>query len=225
MTTVAGPGAGLYVVRMGTIPSAPAVSRRPADLVRGGLSAAVLGVTAAVVQREGTPAWERAAFRAAHQVPRYVDFIVWAPMQAGSAWGPPAAAWYVWRRHRSWRPTAGALVAGWGAWWAAKGVKALVRRGRPAAEMPEDVRDSAVREGLGFVSGHSAVAVACAGVLWAAEPPSARLAWYGLAGVVAGSRVVVGAHLPLDVVGGAALGQLLASSWQLAVGGEERARP
>jgi membrane-associated phospholipid phosphatase len=35
--------------------------------------------------------------------------------------------------------------------------------------------------------------------------------------------VVVGAHLPLDVVGGAALGLTLAYGWQAAVGDNRRA--
>ncbi len=36
--------------------------------------------------------------------------------------------------------------------------------------------------------------------------------------VVALARVHIGAHLPLDVVGGAALGVVLGAAWHLAVG-------
>ena len=117
----------------------------------------------------------------------------------------------------------GALVAGWGGWWLAKVVKAQVERGRPEAELPDEVvRSSAVTEGLGFVSGHSTVAFACAAILSPYLPRRWRAAVYGLAATVGLSRVVVGAHLPLDVVGGAALGLGLAYTWHLLVGVDER---
>jgi undecaprenyl-diphosphatase len=45
-----------------------------------------------------------------------------------------------------------------------------------------------------------------------------KIAVYGLATLVAVSRIYVGAHLPLDVVGGALLGTLLGWLWYLAVG-------
>ena len=41
---------------------------------------------------------------------------------------------------------------------------------------------------------------------------------YGLAGAVAFARVHLGAHFPLDVVAGAALGYGLGWLWNLAVG-------
>jgi glycosyltransferase 2 family protein len=44
------------------------------------------------------------------------------------------------------------------------------------------------------------------------------VAVYGLAGVVGVARIHVGAHLPLDVLGGAALGSLMGWTWNLAVG-------
>ena len=50
------------------------------------------------------------------------------------------------------------------------------------------------------------------------QSPPWRAASVGLAATVAFARVHVGAHLPLDVVGGAALGVLLGSAWNSAVG-------
>lgn len=168
---------------------------------------------------QGVDAWEVEVFRRLHVVPSFVDYVVWLPMQLGSAWAPPATAALGWWLSRSWRPTVGALVAGWGGWWLAKGVKSVIERGRPEAELGEGVvRSTAVTEGLGFVSGHATVAFACAAVLVPYLPRPWRAVAWGLATAVALSRVVVGAHLPLDVVGGAALGLLLASLWNLAVG-------
>jgi glycosyltransferase 2 family protein len=185
--------------------------------------AALLGTS--VLAQRGVAPWEPAVFNAMHDVPRAFDHALWLPMQLGSAWAPPLAAAVGWRASRSWRPTAGALVAGWGGWWLAKGVKAVVDRGRPEAELAADVvRSSAVTEGLGFVSGHTTVAFACAAVLAPYLSRPWRIVAWTLATVVALSRVVVGAHLPLDVVGGAALGLLLAALWHLAVGAPRMSR-
>jgi glycosyltransferase 2 family protein len=185
-------------------------------------SAGILAGASAIAAR-GVPSWEAEIFHALHEVPRTVDYILWLPMQLGSAWAPPIVALIGWQVSRSWRPTAGALVAGWGGWWLAKAMKAGIERGRPAAELGDRAgRSTAVTEGLGFVSGHATVAFACAAVI----SPYLSRGWMGvawaLATTVALSRVVVGAHLPLDVVGGAALGVLLASLWHLAVGAPRR---
>lgn len=198
----------------------PRVVRRPRDAIKAVTSAAVLGATAYVAIR-GTPVWEQRSFDALHNVPPALDYVLWLPMQAGSAWAPPVAAFIGWRVSRSWRPTVGTLVTGWGGWWLAKMVKAQVERGRPSAELPDAmVRDTALTEGLGFVSGHSTVAFACAATLSPYLPGRWRVAGYGLAAMVGLSRIVVGAHLPLDVIGGAALGLALAYTWNAAVGVE-----
>ncbi len=60
-----------------------------------------------------------------------------------------------------------------------------------------------------FPSGHStnvfAAAVALSFIF-----PRARVVWFVLAGLIAASRVLVGAHFPSDVVGGATLGASVA---------------
>ncbi|HYN18742.1 MAG TPA: phosphatase PAP2 family protein, partial [Actinomycetes bacterium] len=85
-------------------------------------------------------------------------------------------------------------------------VKEFVQRGRPQTLL-EDVNIlGEPARGLGYVSGHSAVAVALATV---ASPylgrRARRVAWV-LAGCVCLARMYVGSHLPFDVIGGAALG-------------------
>ena len=107
------------------------------------------------------------------------------------------------------------------AWWSAKGIKAMVTRARPGALLSRvNLREHA--GGLGYVSGHTAVAFALATVVAPSVPARWRPVAYGLASVVALARVYAGAHLPLDVVGGAGLGILTGtlSRWAFGLGGE-----
>jgi membrane-associated phospholipid phosphatase len=60
-----------------------------------------------------------------------------------------------------------------------------------------------------FPSGHAATSFACATVLSVLVPRAAP-AFFVLAAAIAYSRLYVGVHWPLDVVGGAALGVLIA---------------
>jgi len=92
------------------------------------------------------------------------------------------------------------------AWAAAKGVKGLVERGRPRGLLGGvEVRESGI-QGAGYVSGHTAVAFALATVVAPLVPRGWRWAPFALATVVGLSRIYFGAHLPLDVIGGAGLG-------------------
>lgn len=201
-----------------TGPATKRGTRRLRQLPKIAVSTLALAASASVAHN-GVPDWEATLFEWLHDVPRAVDHVLWLPMQAGSAWAPPVVALIAWRLTRSWRPTLGELVTGWGGWWMAKLVKNEIERGRPSAELPEQmVRSSAITEGLGFVSGHATVAFACAATLSPYLSSRWRVFGYGLATTVGVSRVVVGAHLPMDLVGGAALGLTLAYVWHLAVG-------
>jgi undecaprenyl-diphosphatase len=75
-----------------------------------------------------------------------------------------------------------------------------------------------------FPSGHSASAFACATVIAWASPRLAVPAFV-LAGLVAWSRVYVGVHWPLDVLGGAALGVLVATALLKLAVSRPRLRP
>ena len=113
----------------------------------------------------------------------------------------------------------GAIVAGITAWWLAQVVKAAVDRGRPYSFITDVVqRPRAPDDGLGFLSGHATMAFALAAVLSPYLTRRLRVVAYGLAGAVAFARVHLGAHFPLDVVAGAALGYGLGWLWNLAVG-------
>ena len=100
------------------------------------------------------------------------------------------------------------LASGCLAYALAKLGKPIVDAGRPLAVLPnaDVIVRGAVAQGLGYPSGHSAVSAALA---FAALPYlNGRYRWFILLIplVVGFARIYVGAHLPLDVLGGWAIG-------------------
>jgi undecaprenyl-diphosphatase len=85
-------------------------------------------------------------------------------------------------------------------------VKPLVHRTRPFDEMSGTVIGGRPHD-PSFPSGHSANAFGAAFTLSRVAPGGAAV-WWALAAIVAFSRVYLGVHYPIDVVGGAATGVL-----------------
>lgn len=97
-------------------------------------------------------------------------------------------------------------------------IKPIVARPRPFVSAPAVVRlVGAPPSGASFPSGHAAAAVVGAFLLEACWP-AGRIAFWVLAVLIMYSRIYVGAHYPLDVIGGALLGWLVA--W-VAIGGRD----
>jgi len=205
------------------------VDERTAASRRRGAIGVLLGtaglLVSGAVARRGLPAAERDVFRAANDVPIEAYPVIWAPMQYGTFGTAPALAVVAALRGRR-RLAISLVAAGTLAWVGAKAVKRVVRRERPARIIP-DVRIRGEDEGdRGFPSGHAAVSAALSTVAMPALSPAGRAGVAGLAASVAYARVYVGVHLPLDVVGGAALGVAVGSAVRLVIGDASRgARP
>lgn len=195
----------------------PAVVRVRRDVLWLVTGAVLLLLSALPVEEHSLSGVERSAFRAVNGIPGVPFAPVWLLMQAGNVAAVPVAAGAA-AAARRFRLGLGLLVAGALAYAAAKVVKQFVTRGRPST-LVEDVEfHGAVAHGLGFVSGHAAVAVALAAVAFPYLGRRGRWSVGGLAVFVCVARMYVGAHLPLDVVGGAALGLLVAAVVRLGFG-------
>lgn len=110
--------------------------------------------------------------------------------------------------YRRWGVFALTVIAVALADWSATGLKALIDRPRPPLRYAEPKTLVAVPRDASFPSGHAATSFAAATILSFAFPRFAPLL-YVLAAAVAFSRVYVGVHYPLDVIGGALLGALV----------------
>ena len=86
-------------------------------------------------------------------------------------------------------------------------LKPLIGRERPFVSTP-DIRVIGGRPAdASFPSGHAANAFAGSSAL-SRIVPGARIVWWAMALTIAYSRVYLGVHYPLDVIGGAAMGWL-----------------
>jgi membrane-associated phospholipid phosphatase len=178
---------------------------------RVGLTWGPFLLTVVATRSRGVSTLEYEGTRRLNRLPDEWNGPLWTIMQAGSFGAPlvaAAAAMASRRPELAYRLARSGLTA----YFLAKGVKRLVRRGRPAGLVTGLRVRGRPASGNGFVSGHAAVSMALAGetyhCLGAAAWPLPVL----VAPLIGTARVYVGAHLPLDVLGGAALGWAVSRS-------------
>jgi membrane-associated phospholipid phosphatase len=191
---------------------------------------AVLFGASALVLADGATGWDQRLFRALNEVPPAVATVLTPLSQLFRPAGIVAvvllAIGYVVARSRSVLPVAaGALAAGLG-WALAHVAKAVADRPRPYNAVAGAVLRQQPAHGTSFPSSHTAITLA---VVIALLPFLARplaMAGIGYAIGVGWSRIYLGVHYPLDVLGGAGLGAVAGGLTLLALGALlHRARP
>ena len=169
------------------------------------LGLAGLAMLGRVIRDDRIGPIETLVFRTVNDLPDRLYPPGWLVMQAGNAWAGPVAGAIAWRAGR--RQLAARLVlSGLSTWALAKVVKRIYHRPRPHGLLADVRFRGPEPSGLGYVSGHAGIAVAIGTALLPEFGTAGRVVTATVAPTVGLCRIYVGAHLPLDVLGGAVLG-------------------
>ncbi|MGN6173870.1 MAG: phosphatase PAP2 family protein [Streptosporangiaceae bacterium] len=196
--------------RAGAAGGPGAGSRIRRDLIVLAASLVVFAGCAVIAASGRVGPAERAVFHAINALPGWLYRPMLAAQYLGVLAMPlvVAAGALVWRR---WRLAAALVLVVPCKLVLEQVAKALVQRQRPGTTVPDALLRGVPHQGLSFTSGHAIITFAIAGLLVLVLPRR----WGVLAVVLAAcnglARVYLGAHNPLDVVGGAAIGLAIAA--------------
>jgi len=167
-------------------------------------SPVVFGFLARRAARGNVSAGEERLFRLVNKSRPQLRRPAWLVMQAGSLAAVPVASVLAVRKNRT--AALALAIDGTAVWAVCKLIKRFIKRGRPADCLDGVMIVGKAQRGRGFPSGHAAVATTLT-VIGARLLPrrASQLTWV-VPVLVGAGRQLVGAHLPLDVAGGAALG-------------------
>jgi len=181
-----------------------------------GLGAVVLAGSFHGARRPSIPEPEQRVFRAVNGLPDRLYWPLWLPMQLGNLVVGTLAGIAVAGYYGSWTMAAASVLAAGSKLVAERVVRHWTRpllavRQRPGTSEPGAVlrgRD-VPRAGPSFPSGHVILAIAIACIVSVEIPSEWTWLPFLLALVVGFGRVYVGAHNPLDVTAGLALGLMI----------------
>jgi undecaprenyl-diphosphatase len=195
------------------------VWRRPLGAPAIVIGLAVVAIGMLVVRNGAVPRWERSAFHAVNDLPSFLYRPLWPFQQLGAlAVGPVVAL--VAALFRRFRLAIAVLLATAAKLALERVVKVMASRQRPGTSIGSDVhlRGDVSAVGESFVSGHAVLIAAIAGLVTLYLPGRWKVAPWIVVVLVMVTRVYVGAHNPLDVVCGAALGLAIAGALNVVMG-------
>ena len=190
------------------------MSRIRRDLIVLAASLAVFAVCAVAAANGRVGPAERAVFHAVNGLPEWL----YRPMLLAQYLGVLAMPLVVAAgalAFRRWRLAAALVLVVPLKLGLERLVKLLVQRERPGTTVGDAVLRGVHPGGLSFVSGHAIITFAIAGLLALVLPRRWAVVVFVLAGLNGVARVYLGAHNPLDVVGGAAVGLAIAAALDL----------
>ncbi len=182
----------------------------------GFVSLAVFVFVASLATAKGMSAWEKELLVDVYNSPSSLHWPALIVTQLGSAWMLVGLSiWLLIGRKRAQHKGRVVLVSGLITYFFVESIKQLIARPRPAEIIAGVFQREPLVTGFGFPSGHTALATVISLITIQYLPKNWHwlpLVWIGL---VAWSRLHLGVHAPLDVIGGFSLGIVIISIHRL----------
>ena len=178
-----------------------------------GIFGLALLVACGVVAHDGKiHAPERRVFHAINDLPAWLYRPMWVFQQFGNLTVALLLGLVIAVILRNWRLAAAVLAAAVLKLGFERAIKRVVERRRPGALMTNiHLRGDVPAHGLSFVSGHAVITAAVAGLVSPVLPRQWRLVPWLLVILNGVARIYVGAHNPLDILGGIGAGLIIAA--------------